>query len=307
MVWSDPEIRKLSREFVTAADEVYLLYPEDAGNLARVKDRPEHVFFKKFGEAMPPGAWNHPGTKQGIYMMGPNAEYLEGKFAASADAADIRARLERALKRWDALRGSAGYANKPVPAVKSALPPGVEGEIVFQVNMRDLPRGAGDRSGARFESVDRSRDGMFEFTKWAWNENWIGLPSASAFVPKGDGTEPVPAEVVARIAREVLVDNVRGQAQGWQAGDVREAVLTKRTLGVSGGTTRIEYRGRVRLEGGGRGYDASLYGEGKWNGKAFANLDLVASGQRWGASRFNQREKDPGPAPMGVSLSLHKP
>lgn len=306
MVWSDPEIQKLSRQFVTVADEVYMLYPEDPGNLNRVKDRPEHQFFKKYGEAMPPRAWNHPGTKQGIYMMGPNAEYLEGKFAASADAADIRARLQRATVRWEALRASAGYANAPIPVVKSTLPPGIEGEVVFQVNLRDLPRGPGDKSGQRITQVDRSRDGMFEFAKWAWNENWIGLPSAAAWVPSGAAEEAVPPAIVQRIAREVLVDNVRGQAQGWQVGEVKVAELSKRRLSSSGGNVRIEYRGRVRLEGGGRGYDATLYGQGVWNGSAFTALDLVASGQRWGASRFNQREQDPGPAPMGVALSLYK-
>jgi len=284
-----------------------MLYPEDPGNLGRVKDRPDHLFFKKYGEAMPKGDWHHPGTKQGIYMMGPNAEYLEGKFAASSDPADIRARLGRALQRWEALRESAGYASLPVPEVKSALPPGIEGEIVFQVNLRDLPRSAGDRSGQRFGDVDRSRDGWRDFTKWAWNENWIGLPSAAAFVPSGSAAEPVPAAVVQRIAREVLVDNVRGQAPGWQAGEVREAVLTKRRLSSGAGTMRFEYTGRAHMEAGGRGYDATLYGQGVWNEakRAFDSLDLVASGMRWGASRFNQREQDPGPAPMGVALSLY--
>src|SRR5688500_19730664 len=51
------------------------------------------------GESMPKGQWNERGTKQGVYMIGPNAEYLEGKFAASADPEDIKARMRRALDR----------------------------------------------------------------------------------------------------------------------------------------------------------------------------------------------------------------
>lgn len=307
MVWSDPEIKKLSREFVAVADEVYMLYPEDPGNLNRVKDRPEHQFFKKYGESMPPGAWHHPGTKQGIYMMGPEAEYLEGRFAASGDAGDIRARLRRALERWDALRAQRGYANRPLPAVKFSPPPGARGELVLRANLRDLPRGAGDRSGARFADVPGNREFFPDYVKWAWNENWIGLPSARAFVPAGSAWEPVEASAVARIYRETFVDNVRGQAPIWQPGEVRTAELNMRRM--PGAVGRIEYRGRARMESGGRGYEAQVYGQGDWDeaGGRFRKLDLVAVGSRWGAARFNRRENDPGPAPMGVALSLFVP
>ncbi len=291
------------------ADEVYMLYPEDPGNLNRVKDRPDHQFFKKYGESMPPGAWHHPGTKQGIYMIGPNAEYLEGRFAASGEAADIRARLNRALQRWETLRKEKGYANSPVPVVKSALPPGIEGELILRVNLRDLPRGTGDRSGARFDQVSGNREMFTEYVKWAWNENWIGLPSASAFVPVGSDVETVPPSVSARIAREVLVDNVRGQAPIWQPGEVKEATITKHRVSQTGSVMLIEYSGSVSLGSPRRGYDAKLYGRGEWDTakKAFKSLSIAVVGMRSGAAQFNRRENDPGPAPMGVSLELYKP
>ncbi len=282
------------------ADEVYMLYPEDPGNLARVKDRPDHQYFKKFGEAMPPGAWHHPGTKQGIYMIGPNAEYLEGRFAASGDVADIRARMGRALARWEILRKEQGYANAPVPPGKELLPNGISGKLIFRVNVRDLPRLEGDRSGARFQDIPQTGQWM-DFTKWAWNENWTGLDGPEAFVPSGAGTEEVPSSVWNRICREVLVDNVRGQAPGWQPGDVKSARLTKRFSG-----SEVVYEGSVNLQDAQRSYTAKVYGTGKWNAstKAFEALDLVVIGTRSGASRFNQRENDKGPAPMGISLSL---
>lgn len=82
------------------ADEAYMLYPEGAEHLKRVQGTPAHQFFKRYGEAMPDGDWNHGGTKQGLYMIGPDGEYLEGKFAASGVPDDIKKRMERALKRW---------------------------------------------------------------------------------------------------------------------------------------------------------------------------------------------------------------
>ena len=50
MVWSDPEIKRLSKEFVTVADETYYLYPENPQHLERAKGRPDHEFFKKYGD-----------------------------------------------------------------------------------------------------------------------------------------------------------------------------------------------------------------------------------------------------------------
>lgn len=303
MVWSDPEIKRLSKEFVTVADEVYYLYPESPAQIARAEQSEDHRFFRKFGESMPKGDWNHPGTKQGIYMMGPNAEYLEGRFAASGEPADIRARLQRALSRWEVMRTEKGYANKQIPTVPWSPPPGVEGELILRVNVRDLPRGPGDKSGARIHEVPNS--GMWrDFTKWAWNENWVAIEIARTLVPSGTTPQEVEPALVRRICREVIVDNVRGQAPEWREEEVREASIKMRSLG--GG--RIEYSGSVKLGATSRGYEAKLYGQGLWDSLkgAFSSLDIVVIGTRTGRAQFNQRENDLGPAPMGVTLSLSR-
>ena len=309
MVWSDPEIKRLSKEFVTVADETYYLYPENPSHLERAKGRADHEFFKKYGEAMPPGAWNHPGTKQGIYMMGPNAEYLEGRFAAGGDPADIIARLNRALAKWEALRKEKGYANKPIPVKAWSPPPDVEGELILRVNIRDLPRGPGDKSGARRHELQNTGLWM-DFVNWAWNENWVAIEKAASLVPRGSGVEQVDSAVVNMIAREVMVDNVRGQAPEWQPSEVKSASISMRVMldigGRAGSTKLIEYTGSVSMASGSRGYDAMLYGRGSWDGTKFTSLDIVAMGMRRGAARFNQRERDPGPAPMGVTLSLRR-
>jgi hypothetical protein len=300
LVWSDPEIKRLSKDFVTVADEAYYLYPENPQHLERAKGRPDHEFFKKYGEQMPPGAWN-AGTKQGIYMMGPNAEYLEGRFAASGEPADIRARLTRALAKWETLRKEKGYANKPIPPKPWSPPPDVEGELILRVNVRDLPRGPGDKSGARKHEVQAT--GMWmDFIKWAWNENWVAVAKASSLVPKGTTPEPVDPAVVNMIAREVLVDNVRGQAPEWRPEEVKSATITMKRIANG----RIEYTGSVSMVSGARGYDAKLYGQGTWDGTKFTELDMVVMGMRRGRAAFNQRENDLGPAPMGVTLSLSR-
>lgn len=283
-----------------------MLYPEMPVRLNRVKDQPSHRLFKKYGESMPVGDWNHPGTKQGIYMMGPDGEYLEGAMWASGKEDKIRDRLERALWRWDALRKEKGYENRLVPQVEWSRPPGFSGELVLRVNIRDLPRGPGDKSGARFHELPGNNEAYPAFLKWTWNENWIGLPSARAFVPSGAGAEEVDATVVRRICQEVLVDNARGGAPVWEAKDVRHATIAMRRLGSSNGVQKIAYAGRMLMSDGTRTFDASLYGEGMWNEQkgAFESIEIVVIGTRYGGSRYNHRENDIGPAPMGVTLSL---
>lgn len=308
MVWSDQEIIRLSAQFVTVADEVYMLYPEDPGNLSRVKDDPAHLFFKKYGESMPPGDWNHPGTKQGIYMMGPNGEYLEGKFAAASNPADIQARLRRAIQRWDALRQSKGYANSPIPSVKATYPPDVSGELIFRVNSRDLPRGAGDRSGRRITEAERTSNAFMDFTKWAWNETWVGVAKTQSFVPDSSGAGAVPISVARSIARTALLDNVRGQNPEWRDQDIKNIAIRMNLVRNSNGSQVIEYTGSAQITDGNKSYSATCYGEGVYDSKVgkFSRLDLVWLGMRGGAAQFNQRANDRGPAPMGVTLSLFK-
>ena len=306
VVWSDPRIQQLSREFVAVADEVYMLYPEDAGNLARVADDPAHLFFKRYGESMPAGDWHHPGTKQGIYMMGPQGEYLEGRFAASGDPDDVLARMQRALARWQTLRAARGYANEPVPPARAEAPPEHAGKpLLLRVSLRDLAPGARPGTTARW------RPGAFpdaqwqSWLQWAWNQNWYGVDDPAAFVTTSARAQPVAPAAFRRLARAVLVDNVRGQAPEWREQHVVVAELTMRRL-VAAGTWTIEYSGRVRMDAGEQEIDLRLHGEGEWDpaAKRFVRFDLVALGERRGAWPFHQRREQPGPSPLGIVLQL---
>lgn len=284
-----------------------MLYPEDSWNLERVKNSPEHLFFKQFGESMPKGDWHHPGTKQGIYMIGPNAEYLEGKFAAGGNSSDIVARMNRALSRWESLRKEKGYANAPIPSVKATHPPEVKGDLILRINSRDLPRRPGDQSGRRISDAERQNQTAWpDFTQWAWNESWIGLPSAVAFVPNSDQPQQISASAVRAIARTALVDNVRGQNPDWRDGDVKSVAITMQRIASRGGKQIIRYTGSAQITDGNKAYAPNCYGEGIYDpaSRKFDSLDLVWLGIRTGAAQFNQRERDRAPAPMGITLSL---
>ncbi len=289
---------------------MHFLYPEGEWALNRVKDEPQHVFFKKFGEAMPEADWNDPGTKQGVYMIGPDAEYLEGGGAISGSPEKVRRRLEKALERWKKISKKKRYANKKVPRAGSVMPPEYEGkDFVLRVHLRDLPRGKGDDSGRRVTKADRRNRMWMAFTEWAWNENWIAFDKAKEFVTKSKRPQPVDAAVVTKLCRDVLVDNVRGQTPRWKKEHVKLAELTMRRIGTKRGRWTIEYRGKAEMEAGAQKFAPILYGQAVWNPKKreFESLDLLAIGIRAGAGRFNQRKRDVGPAPMGIALGFHKP
>jgi hypothetical protein len=307
LVWSDPEIIKLSTQFVTVADEVYMLYPEDQWNLDRVKNDPAHLFFKKFGESVPKENWHHPGTKQGVYMMGPNGEYLEAKFAAAVNSADILARMKRALNRWETLKSERGYQGLPIPPAKPTHPPEITGQLIFRVNSRDLPRGNGDQSGRRITAEEQRNNNVWsDFTKWAWNESWVGLPSVQSFVPKSNQAEEVNQRDLRSIARIALLDNVRGQNPEWREQDIKSISFTMRRITTKNGLQTIQYTGLANISDGRKSYLPTCYGEGIFNPETqrFNSLDLVWIGPRSGSAQFNQRDKDQGPAPMGITLSL---
>ena len=257
---------------------------------------------------MPKGDWNDPGTKQGIYMIGPGGEYLEGAHAASGSASRLLERMEAALKRWKALKKDKGYAAKPIPRAASVAPPDVEAApIALRISLRDLPRGDGDTSGRRRTEADLRGKSWMSVTEWAWNQNWLLLDDPSALVPDGKKAQPVPRALTERIVREALVDNVRGQNPAWKPDEVEGATLTMRATKTTPKAIEIEYAGEASMRAGEKRYAPKLAGRATWNrrSKSFESFQLVAVGERAGAARFNQRGEDRGASPMGVLLELH--
>ena len=174
---------------------------------------------------------------------------------------------------------------------------------------RDLPR----------------EDAPKDWRAGAWNQDaaWVHPREIAGLVPalEPGASREVPADLVRRIARCHLVDNVFGQTLAYRDDEIREAALTATVEKVEGGRAWIRFEGRVRAEAEGRwamrglrrevkdmtrGYDARLRGWGVFvpgEGR-FAELSMVAVGDRWGGTQYNVRDDDLGPAPMGVAFVL---
>lgn len=286
---------------------MFNVYPEGDWLIKQRAGDPAFEFFKAYGAQVPKDQWHEPGTKQGIYFMGPNGEYLEARFASS-DAVDIARKARTALERWDKLRAEKGYANKPVPFVETRLPEKEleNNKLVLQVNLRDLPSSSG--KVLKFEDVGKIQEAWPDFRKWAWNENWFGTQAVEAFVTSSAEFATVDGDEFRTICAQVFVDNVRGQAPTWEDSAVRSAKLMKRRISVNGGKWTIEYQGSAEMRQGRNSFAPKVYGQAVWDPakKAFDSLSLVATGDRTGAWQFNNRSGDDGPSTMGVSLVLYK-
>lgn len=300
-------MRRLALRFVTVADEV--------GRLQRGKD-PECLFFQGVAEqGHYKGRTTPTDTRQGIYAFAPSGAFLASINTRSAR--DMARMLESALEKWKTLsreeRLGAADPRAAASAIRryEALFP--EGGLALRVTSRDLPRKDGTEPRSR-------RD----WRAHAWNQDtaWFKKEEARAFLPPGDAMKPgdrhaVPAPLATRIVRAHLVDNVRGQTTTYDQADVVAAELSSVVESVSGGRVTLRLEGKTRAVKKGtwpvagfedmnepkpteRGVETALLGRAEFDLAAgrFAAFELVASGTRWGATQYNGREDDFGPAPI---------
>ena len=296
------------REFVPAADEVGLLQNERTGG-------PEAVLFRKSAEQGHYGGRTKPtATRQGIYAATPS-----GVLLASVNTHDphvIAEMLEKALRNWKQLDRSARLqADAPAKApegrfrLEAKYP---EGGLVLHVFSRDLPRPKGSPGAGG----DRK----------AWNTDfaWFTREEAASLIPRDlvvGSRRTMPERLALRLATRHLVDNVRGQTIPFAPEHVERAELSLTVRKLTSvrvelkidGKTRAVHRGTWQVRGWRepavemeRGYETELRGRAVWNTEEqrFERFEMVAIGPRWGATTYNVRADDLGPAPMGIAFRM---
>ena len=223
--------------------------------------------------------------------------------------------LERALEKWKTLpREERLLTSIPqgTPVVQNWQRLYPADGLVLSVVSRDLPRDPP-------ESSPRHN---------AWNRDfaWFRKEESRQLVPseikKGAATE-IPQEIVHRIVRLHMVDNVRGETQPYPLNAVERATLTSRIYEIDGDTVKLHLEGesRASLEGiwsiagyrdmatpspQKRSFEAKLLGKAVYDRKKerFTGFEMLAVGIRTGATQYNGRSRDPGPAPMGHAFTL---
>jgi hypothetical protein len=222
--------------------------------------------------------------------------------------------LRRALDKWNAMTPFERKSSEDVAAKTAevkrpeALYP--EDGLALRVFSRDLPR----------ENQAKDWRGS------AWNQDYASFRKAEvrSMLPSNlqrGQIQRVPDVLIRRLVRFNFVDNVRGQTPPLNDKDIVRAELTAEVVGVSNETVEVVFRGKSRTEAVGKwavaGYrdmnspteqrlyiELELYGRAKFSTSTerFTSFEMAALGTRYGATQYNGRTDDIGPAPIGYAL-----
>ena len=278
--------------FVPCADEV--------GHLQRAKTPAAKLFQVFCEEGHYRGRIKPTGTRQGIYAVTPSGTLLGSWNTRRVE--NVARELTAALEVWDALEDAERYPKEALISGGRPEDHYPEDGLVLVVFTRDLPR----------ENDARPDD----WRKGAWNIDHLWLSSEEAHALAGGA---LPEAAARRLVRLHGRDSVRGQTQHYPDKDVTAARL-EATVGLQDGgiktltltgTGAASQTGKWSIGDGraapaeqSRAFSGSMYGKATWNGERFTEFELAWVGSRAGATKYNERSDDQGPAPMAVVFRL---
>jgi hypothetical protein len=285
-------VQALAKQFLCVGDEVWLLDNQES---------PGGKLFKEYVRNAAGKVGFGATTKQGVYAMTPDGEFLAGHFAAHNKAATMQL-LRDALKLWNETAAKKNLKAKPIPVKlqnrtwtnglerTAGGDVGAKAGLILQVLVRDLP----------FKGEEKPGPAAYQ---GAYNQTWVDLSvqEMQDLLPKGGAKSVVPEALFRKIARESLLDFVRGQTDPWPDGAIRKAVLTVEPIGNGA----VRYQGEFQAQEGRRSFDAKLHGKAVFDSGAgrFRSFELVAAGMRSGSTATNFRFQEP-PSPLGVAFII---
>ena len=302
-------MQALLKNFVLAADEVW--------NLQHAKTA-EARLFRTFSNK---GHYNRPNqdlTRQGVYAVTPAGEFLGSWNTRSLPS--VRKNLSKALAVWEGLEAGERLPQGPLePGFRwSGKYP--EDGLALLVYTRDLPReseAAGPAEGTDASSETSHQEVLKTWRTRAWNQDRFWA-RASELAPVLEG-KPLPKEFVQRLLRLHGRDNVRGQTTGYRSRDVKIAELNLEWTERSAKRVAVQFSGEGFVQETGnwaihdrhaesakqtRSFQGKLRGHAVWEAGRCTEFELVWTGMRLGATKYNGRHDDPGPAPMAVVFVL---
>lgn len=277
----------MSAEFVVAADACDRMQRETCQD-------EDALIFRKFAGQRTSKKGNRGGN-QGHYAVTPSGELLAS--SSNTDPKALADLMKQALAKWAELpREKRLLAKTPQ---SDASENWRRAEKLYPVD------GLALRVVARDQKRVRWPDSNLDYA-------WFRKAEARGFLPvkptKGARHE-VPRELVERLARFHLIDNVYALNYTFFPKDsIEKAQLTSTVDQVDGDlvSLRLEGLSRASMVSPNKiGYEPKLVGRAKYDLKQgkFVDFELVAVGKRWGLGSCNQRH-DPTPALMGIVFTL---
>jgi hypothetical protein len=300
-VFSDPRIiAAIKQHFVPVAD--------NCSPLQTRRDE-EGKFFRLIAEQGHYAGRTRPTTtRQGLYVATSEGKLLASVNSTSADR--VLEMIQRAITAGKLHPSNTGGAEQPaVTAASGSLHRNYpENGLVLKMYVRDLAR----------------ENPNWRNTRMNFDYVWITKDEVKQFVPAGvrvGDQIPVATNIVTRLARCHLADTVRGECPPWNQTHIKASDLHLVVESVKDDLVRLRLEGHIRLVAPPsnevnpyskkaidkeRGIDARLLGYLTYDRKkeAFGQVRMIAVGPRWGASVYNGRANDPGPAPIGFAFEI---
>lgn len=284
---------ELASQFVPATDEV--------SRLQRGSD-PECAFFQEMANHGHYGG--RPGTRQGIYVCAPSGNFLASINSNSAD--HVLEMMREGLAAWNELpeeqrRLAAGNKIRPRHRWEDSFP---SGGLILSVISRDLPEQCDPAAPAE--------------VKWNQDHVWFSKDEAKRWLgedPQPGDIHQVPDDLVFRLARFHLVDNVKGQTPRFTRAGVQGSKIWTEVVSRDGTSVELKISGETvgaAAEGwwqSANGVVTRLLGNATFDLEegSFVKFEMVALGRRWGYTRFNGRRRDGESGPLGYVFRLRDP
>jgi hypothetical protein len=280
-------VQKLAAEFVVAADACDRMQKEFCQD-------EDALLFRKFAKQRTLVKGNRGGA-QGHYAVSPSGELLAA--SSSADPKVLVEMMKQGLAKWATLSPEKRLlANSPDPKASEN----------WRLKEKLYPDdGMALRVVARDQTRERWPDSNLDYA-------WFRKAEARALLspePKKAAKHNVPRELVQRLARFHLLDNVHALNYTFFPKEaIEKARMTSTVLAVEGDLVSLSFEGETRasiISPQKIGYEPKLLGHGIFNLKEqkFVSFELVAVGMRWGLGNCNQRH-DAAPALMGIVFTL---
>jgi hypothetical protein len=286
-VWSDKRVRELSRQFIPVADAIDRMQKSDCSNA-------DAQIFQKFARQRTYTKRNRGGA-QGHYMVTPSGELLAS--SSMGDPKVFAQLMEEALEKWDAM-----------PREKRLLPEAPDPDAPqTREKAGDLYPGDGLVLRSISRDLKRAR-----WPDWNLDYAWFRKDEARRFLPSeitAGAEHDVPAELVGRLVRFHLIDNVYGLNYTFFPKEaVKKAELKVIVETIDGSSVSLSLAGETIADTNVPeviGFAPKLMGKATWDTakEEFTEFELVAVGVRHGLGNCNLR-RDPAPAPMGIVFTL---
>ena len=242
-------------------------------------------------------------SRQGTYLFTADGTFLASINTLSANL--ILDTMKQGLVKWRGLPAADREPNQKSKSQSTSrrfehLYP--SDGLVLSVYARDL--------------TARPRPDTMRLPTWNRDSAWFSKEEAEKLIPDNANVGdrfPMPAFFVQRLSKLHVVDSVKGQTEAFTNEEVAESTVTavvvsKRDdrvrLELSGSTKGIHETGQFQ-----RGVETKLMGKATFDidTKRFSQFEFIAIGERWGMTKFNDREKELDRSSIGYSFELAEP